>query len=311
MARWTGFASSTPIVRGHVSTYVPPRQTVAMGKKKTNKSLRNTGTATGTARRKNPPLTHFLCLPLVNPTSLPQVQHGLEALKKNVLANTTIPPGAVRPASTLHLTLGVMSLSPSQLPAAIAHLQALDLHAILRDSTPLCDSTPLRMDERPAAADTASEKTNATDVPAMEALTVDLQGLLPMHSPHDTSVLYVEPKDRSARLAGFALRIQSAFKGVGGLGSEKRELKLHGTVVNTIYAAKAMKTTRASENKLRFDARPLMDLYQDFVWAKEVTIDKVCICKMGAKKVWSSGVEGVGEVVDEVYEVVAEKAIME
>lgn len=166
------------------------------------------------------------------------------------------------------------------------------------------------MDERPAAAGTASEKTNATGVPAREALTVDLQGLLPMHSPHDTSVLYAEPKDRSAMLAGFALRVQSAFKGVGGLGSEKRELKLHGTVVNTISAARQMKT-RASENKLRFDARPLMDLYQDFVWATDITIDKVCICKMGAKKVWSSGVEGVGEVVDEVYEVVAEKAIME
>jgi activating signal cointegrator complex subunit 1 len=37
----------------------------------------------------------------------------------------------------------------------------------------------------------------------------------------------------------------------------------------------------------------------------------VQICKMGAKKSWSGGAEGVGEVVDEEYEVVAEKGIFE
>jgi activating signal cointegrator complex subunit 1 len=63
--------------------------------------------------------------------------------------------------------------------------------------------------------------------------------------------------------------------------------------------------------QMRFDARALIDSYKAFTWAKDVRIDRVQICKMGAKKVWSGGKDGEGEVVDEKYEVVCEKGIFE
>lgn len=209
-----------------------------------------------------------------------------------------------------------MSLDDSQLGVAISRLRALDLHSML------CDST-------------ASEHSMAARHSDTDALTVDMVGLLPMHKPQDTSVLYADPKDGSARLDDFARRIKKAMEDVGGLGSDTRPLKLHATVVNTIYAVKAMRARARAREKantrndhergpqevmqshsvktgraLRFDARDLMDRYQGFVWAKDVKIDKVCICKMGARKKRSSSAEGPAEeVAEEAYEVVAEKAI--
>jgi activating signal cointegrator complex subunit 1 len=56
---------------------------------------------------------------------------------------------------------------------------------------------------------------------------------------------------------------------------------------------------------LRFDARDLIERYKDVVWAENVRIDRVQICKMGAKKI----LNGEGEVVAEEYEVVGEKVI--
>jgi activating signal cointegrator complex subunit 1 len=60
---------------------------------------------------------------------------------------------------------------------------------------------------------------------------------------------------------------------------------------------------------MRFDARSLIEKYKGFIWAEGVRVDRVCICKMGVKKIWSGGIEGEGEVVDEQYEVVCEKEI--
>lgn len=62
---------------------------------------------------------------------------------------------------------------------------------------------------------------------------------------------------------------------------------------------------------LRFDATRLINEYKGFVWARDVRVDRVCICEMGAKKIWSGGREGEGEVLDEQYTVVAERGMFE
>jgi activating signal cointegrator complex subunit 1 len=54
-----------------------------------------------------------------------------------------------------------------------------------------------------------------------------------------------------------------------------------------------------------FDARKLMEQYKEFLWAEDVKIDRVQICKMGAKKILGDD----GEVVGAEYEVVAEKGV--
>jgi activating signal cointegrator complex subunit 1 len=50
-----------------------------------------------------------------------------------------------------------------------------------------------------------------------------------------------------------------------------------------------------------FDATALLEQFKDFVWAVDVRIEKVAICKMGAKKIFDER----GEVVGGEYEEVA------
>ena len=329
---------------------------------------------------KKPQLTHFLCLPLVTDTSRPKLQQGLERFKEELVKDGPVPTKAVRPVGTLHLTLGVMSLSPSNLEEAKQYLQDLDLHILLRDIT------HRRVAEKAAESGEIAENLNAAAMPDTDALTINLESLIPMQAPHKTSILYAEPQDPSQRLQPFAAALRDQFTKKGLLLEDSRPLKLHATIMNTIYAKPKRGRGRSKGSKLkdglkhmehkvsphhhadgedvhvahvsndndnpadeatsaagsadgndatapadlstaesphstgeghgpdgkswmRFDARNLIEKYKGFVWAEGVRVDRVCICKMGAKKIWSGGLEGEGEVVDERYEVVCEKEI--
>ncbi|OAL56486.1 hypothetical protein IQ07DRAFT_9032 [Pyrenochaeta sp. DS3sAY3a] len=321
---------------------------------------------------KKPPLTHFLCLPLVTPESKSSLEFNLETLKADLAKDNIAPPQAVRPVGTLHLTLGVMSLDADRLSTATAYLQSLDLYALLRDITQQVLAT------RAAEDGVIAENLHAAALPDTDALTIDLKALLSMQRPVETSVLYAEPVDGSGRLEAFAGKLREGFVKDGWVEEEGRALRLHATVLNTIYAkggkrgggkgkeksvvkeakAKAVHAQGHGESVredastaesgdeiqhegsahnqkpnqdhdqafqaqganghgpkakswLRFDARNLIDQYKDCSWAEGVKIDRVQICKMGAKKIWSRGNAGEGEVVDEKYEVVAEKRIFE
>ncbi|KAL4909072.1 hypothetical protein BDW74DRAFT_165722 [Aspergillus multicolor] len=102
-------------------------------------------------KSKRPPLTHFLCLPLVNSISLPQLESSLAIFKASIPSITPstpdqgqqdeqrqshrplIPNDAIRPVGTLHLTLGVMSLpTPERLDEALRFFHSLDLIALMR-----------------------------------------------------------------------------------------------------------------------------------------------------------------------------------
>lgn len=316
------------------------------------------------SKPKKPPLTHFLCLPLITSTNRPQIATALDKLRKDVESHTPVPPKAVRPVGTLHLTLGVMSLSPSQLDDATKHLQDLDIGQLLRGIT------TQRVAEEAADTQMVSEGFGAVEYPggnplmnaAMAAdpdsLVVELRGLVPMQKPRQTSILYAEPRDESGRLMRFAESVRSVFVEKEWVVKDDRPLRLHATFLNTIYAkpkgrgrgkgkpiAKAAATSGVdgqdqgevdgangasqqgadgeaekeegndegskghgpdAKSWMRFDASSLIEAYTDFVWAEDVRIDRVQICRMGAKKILE---EGTGEVVDEQYEVVAEKKL--
>ncbi|KAL6710752.1 hypothetical protein ACN47E_007809 [Coniothyrium glycines] len=305
---------------------------------------------TGIAKNnaKKPPLTHFLCLPLVTNSNRPTLQHNLSTLHDDLSSSQLVPPNAIRPPGTIHLTLGVMSLSPSTLHQATLFLRNLDIHRLLRDVT------HQRLAEKAAEDGAISENLIAASMPDTDSLSITLEGLLPMQSPRSTSILYAEPKDASRRLFPFAQAVRDKFLTEGLLVQDDRPLKLHATIINTIYAKPgARRRGRKSENTskaprspvpgieneavhdnttqsleaenadrtqghgpeakswLRFDAGTLIERYRGFAWAEDIQVDRVQICKMGAKKVWSGGVEGKGEVLDERYEVVCERGIFE
>lgn len=317
---------------------------------------------------KKPPLTHFLCLPLVMESSRHALLQGLHKLKQELETEQIAPVKAVRPVGTLHLTVGVMSLDEESLQKAALYLRDLDVYRLLRDIS------LQKLAERAAEEGAICENLNAAAMPDTDALTIDLESLVPMQAPHKTSILYAEPKDGSQRLLPFASALKEQFTQQGFLIEDHRPLKLHATVINTIYAkpggrrgkaknkgipasttqgnpeapphlpgsknidgqeecasttgsandedgetvpSETAKQARAqghgpdAKSWMRFDATSLIDKYRGFTWAENIRIDRVQICKMGAKKIWSGGSDGEGEVLDEQYQVVCEKGIFE
>lgn len=195
------------------------------------------------SRPSRPQLTHFLCLPLHH--AAPQLVRSLAALRHDlVTTQELIPSSAVRPVATLHLTLGVMSMpSPTQLQRAINFLETFNLPTLLPPGAPL---------------------------------TIDLRGLSTMGAPAQTSVLYAVPHDPTARLQRFAEAVRAAFESAGLLPPEQRGLKLHATVVNTVYSR-----TRGSRTRLTFNAQNTVRRYNGVAFAEGIVVEKIALCRMG------------------------------
>ncbi|THY85386.1 hypothetical protein D6C95_07894, partial [Aureobasidium pullulans] len=231
---------------------------------------------------KKPALTHFLCIPLVNSISKPQLEASVSKFKEDVcrpaldesvedkasaeenddtsiaateslskdatasgdksgedidemsaaaLQGPLIPEKAVRPIGSLHLTLGVMSLDEEKLVQAQDLLQSLDLNKLLHEaSTPTTKLDDVTVPATEVAATDPAQRSLKTD-----PLTISLESLEPMQSPRKTSILYVKPQDPTNRLAPLSQALRTAFTEAGLLVPDTRPLKLHATIVNTIY----------------------------------------------------------------------------
>lgn len=226
------------------------------------------------APQKKPPLTHFLCVPIVTTESRPQLEASLAKFRSDVLdpgsgpgrraeqergeeaggegVLPVLPAKAVRPVGTLHLTLGVMSLmSTERVQEAVQLLQGLDLAAMVGGSreggTPIVaggeeqshgsalettaeQSTETSKSSAISTSDRPSKPTNS------EPLVIAVKSLVSMHPAHKTSILYAQPEDSTSRLHTFCNELRRVFTSKGLMVEDTRPLKLHATVVNTIYA---------------------------------------------------------------------------
>jgi activating signal cointegrator complex subunit 1 len=270
-----------------------------------------------------PPLTHFLCLPLLTVTSRPQLEANISLFREDVCAHqykeadntnvaTRIHPKAIRPAGVMHCTLGVMSLDQQQLDKATDLLKSLDVTELLSaaGSWPgeINIDSQISPSERPKMKERSTSLRQSISPPgehgskvSSDPIKIDLKGLVSMHAPQKTSILYIEPRDPSGRLYRLGLALQNIFKREGILVHDERELKLHVTLVNTIYVTGRKSQGHGPNAKaaLRIDARDVLQKYQDSVWAKDVVIDRIAICEMGAKK----RIENGGVVSEEYTEV--------
>ncbi|KAI0882518.1 kinase A anchor protein [Annulohypoxylon maeteangense] len=234
-----------------------------------------------------PPLpspTHFLCIPLVTRASRHQLSASLSAFSADVTSpdSFAIPEQAVRPLGTLHLTIGVMSFPKDEgLEKAVALLKTLVPRSILT-SIKVAEATSAGMTKEPSGSP-----------PPLLSLT--LRGLHSMQpSASKTSVLYASPSDTEGTLQRFCEDLRSTFQEAGLMAVENRPLLLHATILNTVYV-KGRKKGR--KEKLLIDACGILDRYDDFVWMEDVPVEKIAICRMGAKK---------QEDGDEAYEIEAE-----
>lgn len=278
-----------------------------------------------------PPLTHFLCLPLVTTTSKPQLEASITSFRNAVCPDQPhatqtddnairLHPKAVRPVGALHCTLGVMSLDDERLNKAIELLQSLDigqllLSAIGPESTPLgpiidpqeapnrCQPSSDDGDagQPPAHTSTSSMlqrpisppvTRGSSQVTSRGSVKIDLRGLVSMHAPEKTSIVYIEPHDPSGRLYPLCVALQDVFRRSDLLVPDDRRLKLHATIVNTIYTKGRRSQGHGPQANapLKIDARALLEKYRDSVWAEDVVLDRIAICEMGAKKRIENGV---------------------
>ncbi|KAF9105374.1 hypothetical protein BGX27_009658 [Mortierella sp. AM989] len=281
-----------------------------------------------------------------------------------------LPRDSLRPPSSLHLTLGVMSLSdPQQLERASAYLQSLDINVLLKSAAVTAAASIARANAKAeikanAKARAKARKQNKTtsegSLPstpssssssspspspsatedgdqdqsvdnqqhqeqedALSPLVVSLRGLLPMQTPDATTVLYAPPYDITGRLQPFCEALQKLFVEAGFVQPEKRPLKLHASIVNTLHVKNKSsygKSDGASSNGAwrgglrrggggggegsqggqrqgqrqgqggmgRNNVRLMIDATELIqTWKDEVwaevTLEKVVICEMGAK----------------------------
>ena len=125
------------------------------------------------------------------------------------------------------------------------------------------------------------------DLGTTSKLSITLRGLATMHAPEKTSILYSSPVDEDQRIQMFCQRLKDAFSEAEMLVKDTRPLLLHATVVNTIYVPGIKgKGSGHGRNraKLTLDAREILDDYEEFEWMKDVRVEKVAICRMGAQK---------------------------
>ncbi|KAI1107356.1 kinase A anchor protein [Jackrogersella minutella] len=235
------------------------------------------------------PLTHFLCVPLVTRASRHQLSTTLSAFSADVTSpdSFAVPDKAIRPLGTLHLTIGVMSFPKDEgLEKAVALLKTQVPKAVLAN-VKVAEATP-------ATSDSAREPDGKTKEPCgLPPLFVTLKGLKSMQTVSKTSVLYTSPVDGEGTLQRLCKNLQSIFEEAGLMVPDSRPLLLHATIMNTIY----IKGRHRKGGKLTIDARGILDRYDDYVWMEDVPVEKIAICKMGAKK------QDDG---DEAYEVEAE-----
>ncbi|KAF2404893.1 hypothetical protein EJ06DRAFT_552366 [Trichodelitschia bisporula] len=187
--------------------------------------------------------------------------------------------------------------------------------------------TPSEVQVSSSEADTKpADSTPSTPEP----LVISLTGLRTFRTPRKASVLFADPTDTTGRLQALGERLRELFMTAGYIIDEGRPLTLHATVIrmgsskagqgkekaktaapeakgagaraevpeSKVTPAAARKRKRAQPATL--DATELIEEFRDFVWAEEIRVERVAICKMGAKKIIGEG----GEVVDEEYEVV-------
>lgn len=354
----------------------------------------STGASSAPQRPKRPPLTHFLCVPLVNESSRPQLERSLAhfrediaksgssaesetnpedtegvtrdlaALKRpegqsNVHDRTAsripcIPESAVRPVGALHLTIGVMSLTtPEKIEAAFELLNEMNIVSAVSERSEQSESNPEPKQEATTELNAPSgllskavhtlkravsppplsheredspgegafhgndEQASSGTAQAVSQgerglnITVSLRSLLSMHPAKKTSILYAAPDDPSSLLLPLCKHLQSRFTDADLLVKDDRPLKLHATVLNTIYAKRSpgggSGHGRNAKAPVRIDATALLEQYHDFVWAEEIRLEKIAICKMGAKKILDAN----GRVVHEAYEEVASLPLMQ
>ncbi|XP_042364445.1 activating signal cointegrator 1 complex subunit 1 [Plectropomus leopardus] len=190
--------------------------------------------------RKKQPFTHFLSFPLNDP----KIQEGFLSFKDEVLQQYSQDHGVegsiFQNPAKLHLTIGTLALlNDTEVRKAGEHLQ--ECQNFIRDIT---EGNPLQLEV------TGIEYMN--DDPAM------------------VDVLYakVNVKDQSDKLQVIADRLVEHFVSAGLMVREWDRVKLHGTVMNTLFrkdsTVEDTPGRQTMSEREAFDARNILKKFGDY-----------------------------------------------
>lgn len=208
--------------------------------------------ATKGASKQQARLTHFLCLPLVNAASMQQLETSLAAFKaahQSVRGSPSkshkepssscleIPDKAFRPLGTLHLTLGVMSLSKEQLTQATSFLQSLDLAGLMHEA----ERVAIQSRHKDGRKSHSTSRVSTPDMP----LTVSLESLTALPQVDAAKSLYASPVDPTGRLYPFCVMLREKFMEAGFVKFEvdKQERKNHSPQVSNLQPSQSSRLT--------------------------------------------------------------------
>ncbi|KAL4887081.1 hypothetical protein BJY04DRAFT_213042 [Aspergillus karnatakaensis] len=180
-------------------------------------------------KSKRPPLTHFLCLPLVNAVSLPQFESSLAAFKASIppafpakpdqskqSQQLLIPNDAIRPVGTLHLTLGVMSLPTTErLDEALQFFRSLDLVDLLHEAEERASQRASQKNKGEGGFSTVGEPPNSASQDSPRPFTISLESLHALPRARAATVLHASPVDPTSRLYPFCELLRSKFLEAG------------------------------------------------------------------------------------------------
>lgn len=181
--------------------------------------------------RKKQPFTHFLSVPLNDP----KIQEGFLKFKEEVLEQCSKDHGVeasiFQNSAKLHLTVGTLALlNEMEVRKACEHLQ--QCQRFIRDI--------------------AEEKPLLLEVKGIEYMNDD---------PAMVDVLYakVNVKDGSDKLQVIADRLVEHFESAGLMVREWDRVKLHGTVMNTLFRKDSTDEGSGSSGRQPINAREAFD----------------------------------------------------
>ncbi len=175
-------------------------------------------------------------------------------------------------------------LSQERIDSSLKLLRELNLKDLLQTPTPTLPKDA-NQSNNSSGQSILKDKVIESDGGKVKPLKVSLRGLESMHTLSKTSILYASPADDD-RLYPFCQRLKTIFTEGEFLVEENRPLKLHTTIINTVYVpgVKGGSGHGKRKAKLTIDAREILEDFEEFEWASNVRIEKVAICKMGAQK---------------------------
>jgi activating signal cointegrator complex subunit 1 len=175
-------------------------------------------------------------------------------------------------------------LSQERIDSSLKLLCELNLRDLLSSSSP---TLPKGLNQSINSANQSifKDKVIESDGKETKPLRVTLKGLESMHTPSKTSILYSSPTGDD-RLYPFCQKLKDIFTEAEFLVEENRPLKLHATIVNTVYVPGVREKGGHGKHKakLTIDAREILEDFEDFEWMLNAKVEKLAICRMGAQK---------------------------